>query len=240
MVANLKGGLNMYWFLLFLLIPLVITYLPLFIRYSISDYKKISGNSIWKTIFDKGNYGEFLTFYYLEKLPRHKRLLTNIYIPKGDGTTTEIDLVMIDETGIYVFESKNYSGWIFGDEKSKMWTQSLQRRKKYRFFNPIWQNKAHITALHKYLANYDESFYKSYIVFSERCRLRKIKVTTTGVKVLNRQMLVKIIKNDIADSEVVLTKGQIDELYTILLKHALVDEHVKQQHIEDIKAKKVS
>ncbi|MDI3478424.1 MAG: hypothetical protein PWQ59_1949, partial [Thermoanaerobacterium sp.] len=52
-----------------------------------------------KTLFDKGNYGEFLTFSYLERLPEYKRLLTNIYVPKEDGTTTEIDLVMIEETG---------------------------------------------------------------------------------------------------------------------------------------------
>lgn len=39
--------------------------------------------------------------------------------------TYEIDLIMISETGIYVFESKNYSGWIFGDEKQRYWTQIL-------------------------------------------------------------------------------------------------------------------
>ncbi|NLK22184.1 MAG: NERD domain-containing protein [Epulopiscium sp.] len=26
---------------------------------------------------------------------------------------------------MYVFESKNYSGWIFGNEKDKNWTQML-------------------------------------------------------------------------------------------------------------------
>jgi hypothetical protein len=67
------------------------------------------------TIFNSGNYGEFLTFCCLEKLKGDHKLLTNVYLPKKDGSTTEIDLIMIDETGIYVFESKNYSGWIFGD-----------------------------------------------------------------------------------------------------------------------------
>lgn len=43
--------------------------------------------------------------------------MTNLYLPKEDGSTTEIDLIMLSETGILVFESKNYSGWIFGDEK---------------------------------------------------------------------------------------------------------------------------
>jgi hypothetical protein len=54
--------------------------------------------------------------------------MTNLYIPKKDGSTTEIDLIMLSQTGVYVFESKNYSGWIFGDEKSKNWMQTLQSK----------------------------------------------------------------------------------------------------------------
>ena len=38
---------------------------------------------------------------------------------KEDGETSEVDLIFITQKGIFVFESKNYSGWIFGDEKSR-------------------------------------------------------------------------------------------------------------------------
>jgi hypothetical protein len=54
---------------------------------------------------------------------------------------------MISTKGIFVFESKNYSGWIFGSEKNRYWTQTLPKNSKNKFFNPIWQNKAHIKAL---------------------------------------------------------------------------------------------
>lgn len=74
--------------------------LPKYIRYKGSAYKIASGNGFIKTIFNKGNYGEFLTFNKLEKLSGHHKLMTNLYIPKEDGTTTEIDLIMISETGI--------------------------------------------------------------------------------------------------------------------------------------------
>jgi len=208
---------------------------PKYIKYKRSGYKSISGNSFLKTFFDKGNYGEFLTFSYLEKLPGYKRLLTNLYIPKEDGTTTEIDLVMLEETGIYVFESKNYSGWIFGDEKSKYWTQTLQNKQKNRFFNPIWQNKAHIKALANILLDVDESMYKSYIVFSERCKLKKINVTSPVVKVINRQDLIRTIKKDISNSPKLLTKDKIDEIYAALERFALAGDDVKRKHIESIK-----
>lgn len=62
-----------------------------------------SKNNFFNTVFDKGNYGEFLTFNYLEKLNTSNKIMTNLYIPKEDGTTTEIDVIMIEATGIYVF-----------------------------------------------------------------------------------------------------------------------------------------
>lgn len=171
-----------------------INLIPKYITFRKSEYKDMSGNSFIQTIFNKGNYGEFLTFSYLEKLPTYKKLLTNIYAPKANGTTTEIDLVMIHETGIYVFESKNYSGWIFGDEKSKMWTQTLQNKQKNRFLNPIWQNEGHIKGLINNLPEIDQSLYKSYIVFSERCTLKKVTVYSPKVKIIKRQDLIKTIE----------------------------------------------
>lgn len=46
-------------------------------------------------------------------------------MPKTNGETTEIDLILIHETGIYVIESKNYKGWIFESEEQKNWIQTL-------------------------------------------------------------------------------------------------------------------
>lgn len=122
-------------FLFFFLLAVAYVLVPKYIKFSGSKYQAASGNSFFKTIFDTGNYGEFLTFAKLEKLQGRYKLLTNLYLPKQDGTTTEVDLVMIAETGLYVFESKNYSGWIFGDEKSKNWMQTLPNKHKERNFS---------------------------------------------------------------------------------------------------------
>ena len=137
----------------------------------------------FKTIFDKGNYGEFLTFANLEKLGDQHKLMTNLYIPRDDGTTTEIDLIMISQTGIYVLESKNYSGWIFGDENIRIGLRLLITDKN-RFYNPIWQNKAHINALKTVINSDNDNLYKSYIIFSQRCTLKKINVTSPMLKLL--------------------------------------------------------
>lgn len=55
-----------------------------------------------------------------------------IFIARRGGTWYTIDLLMIHEKGIFVFESKNYSGWIFGSADQLNWTQSLQNGK------PVW------------------------------------------------------------------------------------------------------
>jgi len=212
--------------------------LPRYIRYRGSTYKIASGNSFFKTVLDKGNYGEFLTFSYLEKLDGHHKLMTNLYLSKKDGSTTEIDLIMISETGIYVFESKNYSGWIFGDEKNKNWTQTLQNKKKNQFFNPIWQNKGHISALKATVEIDKYGFYKSYIIFSERCTLKKINVTSTNVKVIKRNALIKTIKNDIKSFSNLMTVEEVNQLYLKLQKYTCADELVKKAHVDNIRAKR--
>ena len=224
---------------IFTLIPIVavlLKLLSLYLKYRNSNYKLVSGNSFFKTIFDKGNYGEFLTFVKLEKLGNQNKLLTNLYIPRDDGTTTEVDLVMISPTGIYVFESKNYSGWIFGDEKNKNWTQTLENGQKNRFYNPIWQNKAHINAL-KAVLNLNDDAFKSYIIFSERCTLKKINVTSSNVKVIKRDQLIKNVKKDIKDFPEIFTSDEVNKIYSSLQKYTNVDEDIKQAHIEAIKSK---
>lgn len=210
---------------------------PKYLQFKSSMYKKASGNSFTKTLFDKGNYGEFLTFRYLEKLKGHHRLLTNLYVPRKDGKTTEVDVVMLSETGVYVFESKNYSGWIFGDEQYKNWTQSLGNRQKYQFYNPIWQNNAHINAINFVLKLDDQDLYKSYIVFSERCTLKKINFTSKRVKVIKRNELLKTIKKDIESSKKIFSPYEVDQIFKKLQRYSLADKSIKEAHMRNVKRK---
>jgi len=221
--------------LLFFVVLLIIQKLFQYSKYRNSRYGAVSGNSFWRTILSKGNYGEFLTFRILEKMKGNNKLLTNIYISKADGTTTEIDLLMINKAGFYVFESKNYSGWIFGNEKDKNWTQSLKGGKKIQFLNPVIQNNGHIKALRKLLIETSSSnIFYSYIVLSTRCDLKKVTVTTPGIFVMKRDMLLFALKKDMSNRTEVLTDVQIGTFYEILQKHSLTDSVTKEQHIQNI------
>ncbi|MSP97360.1 MAG: NERD domain-containing protein [Betaproteobacteria bacterium] len=62
----------------------------------------------------------------------------------------QIDHVIVSRHGVFVVETKNMDGWIFGDEKSPQWTQSIYG-KNYKFQNPLHQNYRHTKALSEFL-----------------------------------------------------------------------------------------
>jgi hypothetical protein len=221
--------------LFYFLIIFGIYLLPKFIKYNGSSYKETSGNNFLGTVFNKGNYGEFLIYNSLERIENSK-LLSNVYIPKEDGTTTEIDLIMISQTGIYIFESKNFSGWIFGNEKNKYWTQTFKNQEKHKFFNPIWQNNGHINALKKYLS-LEKDVYKSYIIFSNRCTLKNITLSSPNVRLDYRSRIMRIIKNDINNAANILSINEVNNIYSKLVRNTLVSDEVKRSHINNLKSR---
>lgn len=65
------------------------------------------------------------------------RRFHDVIIPAKNGTA-QIDHVLVSEYGLFIIETKNRKGWIFGSEKQKTWTQVVYS-KKYRFQNPLHQ-----------------------------------------------------------------------------------------------------
>ena len=174
--------------LIVLIIRVGYYYFRNFDHYKQSDYYKSTHYGYWKVRFDKGLTGEYLTYRKLLQLKGYKRFLFNCYIPKAGEDKTEIDLVLLHESGIYVMESKNYSGWIYGTETQKYWTQTLPGNQKRSFYNPIKQNIGHIKWMQTDLRLPENLFY-SYIVFSERCNLKKINRSSYTCHLLQRQDL---------------------------------------------------
>jgi hypothetical protein len=221
--------------LLFILVAIV-RILPVYLKYKKSSYKNYSNSSWLKIVTDTGLLGEFLIFYKLEKKFPKAKILPNVYIQKENDETTEIDLLMINEKGIYVFESKNYGGWIYGNGKRKNWTQTFGKGKKNKFYNPVWQNYGHIKALIEYL-DLSEEMFKSIIVFSKRCTLKKISEIDDNVLVLRRPHLIRNIKKINKVSGDNLTNYEINNIYDLLLKNVMVSDEMKEKHINDIKRK---
>jgi len=91
-------------------------------------------------------------------------LLNNITVPFQDGTT-QVDHILVSTKGIFIIETKNYSGWIFGDEKSPVWTQVVYRTKN-KFQNPIRQNYKHVKAIQHLLDFLPKEHIHSIVVFT--------------------------------------------------------------------------
>ncbi|MBR2086354.1 MAG: NERD domain-containing protein [Oscillospiraceae bacterium] len=185
-----------------------------------------------------GRYGESLTARELKILDlfgKKGRILRNLFLPKDDGGTSEIDLVFITQKGIFVIESKNYSGWIFGRESDQYWTQSMPDRSKHRFYNPIKQNKTHIKWLRQYLGQDVPLF--SFIVFSERCQLKSITLNTQDVHVLKRNMLRSALKSHWKRTPDVLSVEEVEQICEKLTPLTQADETIRQEHIDTIRSK---
>lgn len=187
----------------------------------------------WLHSDDAGHFGEYLIDYALNSLPGYSKKMCNVYLPYK-GRTSEIDVIMLHETGIYVFESKNYSGWIFGDEKSQYWTQCLNTNARNRFYNPIMQNQTHIKALQKYLTLEDAQNIFSYIIFSQRCELKKISNSSENITIVRRPDMLKALRKRIKNLPSYYTTEQIEEMYKILLPLTNVTEAEKAEHIKQI------
>jgi len=95
----------------------------------------------------KGKTGELRVRYSsLSGLPQetyHK--FHDVLLKTLDGTT-QIDHLLISRFGIFVIETKNWSGWIYGNDNDLQWTQVIYG-KKYKQVNPIRQNYKHVRAV---------------------------------------------------------------------------------------------
>lgn len=186
---------------------------------------------------DLGMYGEYLIYDYLKDYQNTGgKFLFNSYLPKGENKTTEIDVILIHPHGIFVFESKNYSGWIFGNDISDYWTQTLPIKRgkshKERFYNPIKQNNLHIDCLRKIIGNHIPII--SVIVFSERCTLKDIDVKTPNVYIINRNNLSMVVSGIMINNHEQLDIDEVNEIYQKLYPYTQVSEEVKKKHIADI------
>lgn len=209
-------------------------------RFEKTEYFLQTKTPYFSVLRNKGLFGEYSTFQYLAELQGAKHYLFNLYLPKDNGETTEIDVVLLHESGIYVFESKNYSGWIFGTETQPYWTQTLSNGKgpahKTRFFNPIMQNKVHLKWLQNFLADDTLPLY-SYIVFSDRCTLKDITLTSGEHTVVNRYDLLSAVQQNAAKAGVRLSSEKLDALYKKLYPLTQTDAAKKVLHAESIQQK---
>lgn len=199
-----------------------------------SRYLMLSGETRENLTSDKGVQGEFAIYKALHDMGAGGHVLVNLYVPYRGGTS-EIDLVWVHRTGVYVIESKNYSGNVYGSEYTKNWVQYLGGQ-KFPFYNPIQQNRTHINALA--VAGIPETYMHSIIVFGSKATLQKVEVSNNEPPVLTLDQLASYCRKKVRSSKDVYTDDDVTSVANGLFNtYALASEHTKAQHIERIQRK---
>ena len=100
-------------------------------------------------------------------LLNEKYVIYNLIL--GENYKTQIDHILINSRGIFVIETKNYTGIIIGKEDDKNWMQIINDN-KYFFLSPILQNEFHIKMIRNYI--FEDIPIYSIIAFSNKSSLK--------------------------------------------------------------------
>lgn len=206
-------------------------------RYRATAYYRMTKNPYRLVMEDKGRFGEYQIYRRLKFCERKgARFLFNCYLPKHDGETTEVDVIMLHRSGIYVFESKNYSGRILGREEDRTWIQFLKNGRKEYFLNPVRQNQSHVMRV-KRIVDGQVPVY-SLAVFSDRCTMGKIPLSNPDRCVTAWRGLRRMVRRFARRQPDALTEEQVEAFYDRLYPYTQVSEEEKQEHIRNLQKRR--
>ncbi|PFJ86247.1 hypothetical protein COJ11_28855 [Bacillus cereus] len=175
----------------------------------------------------KGKAGEKLAKRILSKLdPKSYFVLHNVTVYTEFGDTTQIDHIVIAETGVFVVETKNYEGWIYGSEKAARWTQGIFR-KKSSFQNPFRQNYKHIKAIEWVMEQQLPCI--SIAAFHPKCSLKRVNVHSKDKHVLYYNDLKSCIESY---TEMRLTNDEVQHIYQTISRENITDKDIKKEHVK--------
>lgn len=223
----------------------IILLLVLFALYKRENNRRDGGEGFHPSrhqFYEKTSAGEDFEELIEHKLSKLEqagaRVLRNCYLRWNNGTTTQIDDILIFRSGIYVIECKDYSGWIFGNGFHENWTQTLRSGRhgdstKTSFYNPIKQNQNHIRCIRQKLL-YDNSIpIHNIVVFGDNCTLKSIE-NTLGAHVIKVERLYEAVYRIEQETDLRLTEREIENIYTRLLQDVSENPDVVSEHIRNV------
>ncbi|EGQ9138127.1 MULTISPECIES: nuclease-related domain-containing protein [Vibrio] len=191
--------------------------------------------SVFKSRWLKGVFGEFLVNRLLSKLPESDyTLIKDVTLPTNFGTT-QVDHIVVSRYGIFVVETKNMKGWIFGSARQKQWTQKIYRHSS-KFQNPLHQNYKHIKALETLLGCSEEHLH-SVIVFIGDSTFK----TEMPPNVTYARGSIRYIQqfNDVVFSDKDYAR-LTESINRLKLKRGVITDLKHRKHVKEVVASKVS
>ncbi len=164
----------------------------------------------------------------------------------NNSITSQIDNILLTRKALYVIESKDYSGWIFGTDYQEYWKQTFAHYKsrrtgqtvsKFSFYNPIKQNIVHIRVLKKSILSLKNIPIYNIIVFGAEAELKEINNKTPNTvvtEIYNLNNLILNIDNSIIKEIDIEDQAEIVDEIT---SKNIIDEFIRSQHISRISEK---
>ena len=180
----------------------------------------------------KGKAGEKRVIKTLSNLPEDKYYVLNDVLLITDDHSSQIDHIVVSVYGIFVVETKNLLGNIYGSENMYNWEQNINGN-RVSFKNPIHQNYGHIKSLEKVLSGYGDLPIHSVIAFSESAVLHVKTDKTPVIHICEIDSCIKALSTSEVIPEVLVT-----EIYDTLVDCNVTDKKARQKHIIDATIKK--
>lgn len=194
----------------------------------------------------KGELGEYKIDIQLDQLPKEYKYLSDILIknPKGKSGYSQIDHVVITTYGIFVIETKNYQGTVYGGKNRKTWSVNG----KFKMMNPFIQNYGHIQAIKDILDKKYHDLFISMVSFTKRCtfkidELDFRKIGTNELIVYDVELSdyihrkVSVLK--IHHKEPLLNENDISIIYNAILEANIEDQVIREKHVQSLKGEVV-
>lgn len=184
--------------------------------------------AIIKSAWFKGVFGEWqvnqLIKFFLNKNEYH--LIKDVTLPTEDGTT-QIDHIIVSKFGIFVVETKNMKGWIFGGANQKQWTQKIYKHTS-KFQNPLHQNFKHVKTLEACLKTKKEGVFSVIIFIGDSIFKTKMPDNVTfargGIEYIKSQKEVVFSNDEIANFITQIESGRLERGFKTNRQHV---KHVK-------------
>ncbi len=191
----------------------------------------------WREAYnaEKGAAGERAVSRILSCLPQSEyRVFNDVLLNNPFGGTTQIDHIVVSQFGVFVIETKNFGGKVYGGTKAMFWKEYF-RGKEYKFYNPVQQNNTHIAVLRENLASFVNIPFFSLVAFPPNAILRVS--VNNGTQVLCWDDLLEVFWQH-KDGRMTPNKAKAFgfELNRVQIKEP--DGH--QRHIEFVQKKKMA
>lgn len=190
----------------------------------------------------QGNMGEYLTKIISHIDMPEALVIRDVLIDAKGDNTSQIDVLLIGERGIYVIEVKLYPGArIYGDGNKATWYY-YRGGKKYNIYSPIMQNRNHIKYLKEFLKDFgDVPCFNVVALLCEDFKVENVNKDPNHIDTVILSGLLSLRKGIeliAKDKEFYFNEQTKQDVYNYIKTNQYIGKEKRKEHKERLIAKK--